>query len=153
MYDRNYYLAHREEIIARVKKWQEENPERYRRSLKRCRKKNLPKYKIQNKFYRCANWDKIQKKHQEYMDNNKDKFLAYIKKYREENIDKIRAYDVQRKANKRYSKIQNWSIYYEIQNGRFKWFARKGKYEIFDDKINGFPTLRSAQLNAKYVLG
>ena len=153
MYDRNYYLAHREKLLAQGKKWRDDNSKRYKRVLKRCRKRNALKYKIQHKLYRCSNWDKIQQKHEEYMNNNREKFLAYIKKYREENGDKIRAKDVRRKANKRYSKIQNWSVYYENQNGRFKWFARKNNYQIFDDKINGFPTLRSAQLNAKYVLG
>ena len=153
MYDRNYYLAHREEILARIKKWQKENPNRCRRIFKRCFRNNALKYKTRQKLYRCANWGKIEKKHQEYIENNKEKILAYRKKYREENKDKIRAYNIQHKANKRYSNIQNWAVYYQFQNGRFKWFARRNNYQISDDKINGFPTLRSAQLNAKYVLG
>ena len=36
MYNKDYYLAHREEILARAKKWREEHPEQYRKALKRC---------------------------------------------------------------------------------------------------------------------
>ena len=63
MYDKNYYLAHREEILARAKKWREDHPEQYRKALKRCVKRNGLKYKIQQKLYRCANWLKITDKH------------------------------------------------------------------------------------------
>ena len=153
MYDRKYYLAHREKILAQGKKWREENSELYKKIFKKSFKKNLLKNRAKQKLYRCANWDKIQKKHQEYIDNNKDKFLAYMKRYREENKRKLRAYNIQHKANKRYANIQNWAVYYQNENGRFKWSAKKDNYIISDDKINGFPTLRSAQLNAKYVLG
>lgn len=153
MYDRNYYLAHREKILAQGKKWREENSELYKKIYKRSFRKNLLKNRVKQKLYRCANWDKIQKKHQEYIDNNREKILAYKRIYRAINRRKLRAYNVRYKANKRYSNIQNWAVYYQNQNGRFKWSAIRNNYQISDDKINGFPTLRSAQMNAKFVLG
>ena len=152
MYYKDYYLAHREEILARAKKWREEHPEQYKKALKRCIKRNGLKYKIQQKLYRCANWVKITTKHQEYINNNREKFAVYLEKYRTENERKIRAYNIQHKARKRYAKIKDWAVYYEIQNGRFKWVAEKGKFKIYDDKVKGFPSLRSAYLNAKRAL-
>jgi hypothetical protein len=153
MYDKNYYLAHREEILARAKKWREDHPEQYRKALKRCVKRNGLKYKIQQKLYRCANWGKIQQQQKEYYDNNKDNILERCKKYRLAHILKMRAVDLRNKTRKRYQKIKDWSISYEIQNGRFRWHATKGKYNFSDDKENGFPSLHSAYKNAIKYLG
>ena len=152
MYDKNYYLKHREEILARVKKWREEHPEQYRKALKRCVKRNGLKYKIRQKIYRCSNWQKIEKQLKNYYVENRDKILERIKQYRQENEDKLRRKRKEYKLRKRYANISGWVVYYEIQEGRFKWVAEKSNYKITDEKTNGFPSLRSAYLNAKRVL-
>ena len=153
MYNKDYYLAHREEILARAKKWREEHPEKYKKALKRCVKRNGLKYKIQQKLYRCMNWLKISDKQREYIKNNREKLENYRKKYREENIRRLRSYDKKYKTKKRYANINNWAVYYEIQNTRFYWTAIKDKFKITDEKENGFPSLHSAYKNAKRVLG
>ena len=152
MYNKEYYLAHREEILARAKKWREDHPERYRKALKRCVKRNGLKYKIQQKRYRCANWDKIQQQQKEYYNANKDSVLERCKKYYLAHILKIKVAALRNKTRKRYKKIKDWSISYEIQNARFHWSAIKDKFKITDDKEDGFPSLRSAYKNAKRVL-
>lgn len=153
MYDKNYYLAHREEILARAKKWREDHPEQYRKALKRCVKRNGLKYKIQQKLYRCSNWLKITDKHREYLANNREKVQDYLKNYRQENARRLQSYNISYKTKKRYANIKKWAVYYEIQNARFHWSAIKDKFKISDDKENGFPSLRSAYKNAKRVLG
>lgn len=48
-YQRQYYIAHREKIKARVKKWNEDNPGAHGRWLKAWKKANPDKYKAQKK--------------------------------------------------------------------------------------------------------
>ena len=153
MYDKNYYLAHREDILARAKKWREEHPEQYKKALKRCIKRNKLKYALTHKLYRCARGIDLLLKKKDYYLRNREKIQARTKQYREENIITRRLYDVQRRFKKRASKINGWSIFYEIQNDRFYWSAIKDKFKISDEKENGFPSLHSAYKNAKRVLG
>ncbi len=153
MYDKNYYLAHREEILARVKKWREEHPEKYKKALKKCVKHNGVKYKIQQKLYRYTNWNKIEQQIRDYYEKNKDRILEHNKQYRKENEEKLRRLRQKYKLKKRHGNIGDWVIYYEIQNARFHWSAIKDKFKITDDNENGFPSLHSAYKNAKRVLG
>ena len=153
MYDKDYYLAHREEILTRTRKWREAHPEKYRRALKRCIKRNGLKYKVQQKNYRCANWNKIEEKNKTYYATHHERVLSRAKQYRKENAKKLRRKRNEYKRRIRYQNISGWVIDYEIQNGRFRWVGRKGKYKISDEKEQGFPTMRSAYLNAKRMLG
>lgn len=153
MYDKNYYLTHREETLARVKKWREEHPEQYRKALKKCVKRNGLKYKIQQKIYRCANWCKIELQQKGYYEKNRDKIKERNKQYRQTNEDKLRRMRQKYKLKKRYAHISGWVITYEIQEGRFRWSAIKGKFKITDEKESGFPTMHSAYKNATKCLG
>lgn len=153
MYDKNYYLAHREEILARAKKWREEHPEQYRKALKRCVKRNKMKYALTHKLYRCARGLDLLLKRKEHYLRNKEKVCAQVREYRTKNIVKARISELRRKAKKRLSLIDGWSLVYEIQNDRFHWVAKKDKFKITDDTENGFPSLHSAYKNAKRALG
>ena len=153
MYNKEYYLAHREEILARAKKWREEHPEQYRKALKRCVKRNSLKYKIQQKLYRCTNWGKIELQQKDYYEQNRDKVIERTKRYRQANEEKLRRYRQKYKLKKRYENISGWVVSYEKQNDRFRWKANKGNFRISDEKERGFPTMHSAYKNAVKYLG
>ena len=153
MYSKDYYLAHKEKILARAKKWREEHPEEYKKILKRCVKRNGLKYKIQQKLYRYANWDKIEQQQKNYYEENRSKVIDRVKRYRQQNEEKLRQYHRKYKLKKRYENISGWVVSYENQNERFHWVAVKKNYKITDDKENGFPSLHSAYKNAVKYLG
>ncbi|MBP5403824.1 MAG: hypothetical protein J6Y17_01890 [Elusimicrobiaceae bacterium] len=153
MYDKNYYLAHREEILARAKKWREEHPEQYRKALKKCVKRNGLKYKIQQKMYQCAKGMQVLLSKKQYYLEHKEEILAKVKKYKQDNPEKIKAYNAQLYAKKKYGLIDGWKVFYEIQNTRFHWTAFKDKFKLTDDKESGFPTIHSAYKNAVKYLG
>lgn len=153
MYDRRYYLAHREEILARAKKWREENPDRYQRIRQRCFKRNKDKYTAQQKLYRYENHDKIEQQQKVYYALNRDVILEKLKEYRKKNADKIFRQRQRFRELKKYSNIDGWCVYYENQGTRFHWKAKKGTFKFHDDKEQGFPSLFSAYKNALKCLG
>lgn len=153
MYDKNYYLAHREEILARAKKWRKEHPERCKEILKKCLLRNKRKYELKRKLYDYNNCSKLEEYRKEYYSKNRQKLLEKKRLYRIVMADKIHKYNVQYSAKKRYQNIDGWKVKYEFQNGRFHWLAVKDKYKLFDEKENGFPTLHSAYKNAIKYLG
>ena len=153
MYDRRYYLAHKEELLARAKKWREDNPDRYQKVRQRCLKRNKDKYTAQQKQYRYDNHEKIEQRQKEYYTENRDKILKKLKIYRKENADKIFRQRQRYRELKKYANIDGWCVYYEKQGDRYHWKAKKEKHVFSDDKEKGFPTMFSAYKNALKYLG
>jgi hypothetical protein len=87
--DRNYYLAHRQEICAKSAEYRKQNIERVREQQREYYKKNR---------------DKISAYKKEYAKKNADKLKEYRKANRERRIQQKRKWD---KANK------SWRIYYD----------------------------------------
>jgi len=153
MYNKEYYLTHREEILARAKKWREEHPEQYKKALKRCVAKNRDKYNSQKKIYFMRNWEKIYQQQKKHYLENREHILERVKQYRKQNSEKIRLYGLRLRTKKKFSNINGWTVSYEIQNGCFRWVAIKGNCKITDEREHGFPTLHTAQKNAMSLLG
>jgi hypothetical protein len=119
---KEYYLKHREEILARAKQYRIENKEKVRgnkrksyhknrtRILEQQRhynKQNKEQNRIRSKEYQINNKEKLKKQKRKSYLKNKEKIIAKCKQYRLDNIEKIRIrtkkYRVNNKEQKRES--------------------------------------------------
>jgi hypothetical protein len=80
---REYYIANKEKIIARSKKYREDNPERIRLSKQKWRDANKDLIKAQHGRWSEQNKERIQKKKREYYLANREKIIAQSKKNKE----------------------------------------------------------------------
>ena len=74
-YHRDYYLAHKEKIIAYARQWQKDNPEKVKEIAKRRKPRKLdPPYR---KKYYGKNRIKILQQHRDYFRQNPEKVKAW----------------------------------------------------------------------------
>ena len=86
-YDKAYFKANKDKILAQNKAWYEAN----KNEKKAYYEANKDKIKARKKAYFKANKDKILAQQKEYYEASKDKILARSKAYNEANKDKILA--------------------------------------------------------------
>lgn len=95
---RKYYLKNRDTVIARSKKWKEDNPERRK------------KWKILNKKKHAEYAKKYDKK---YREKNKERISSTKKKYREDNKSRLKEYFRENYMKNRKKKLAKSKVYYQ----------------------------------------
>ncbi len=91
-YQRKYYLAHRDSILAKVKKYQLINREHKKSYLKAYHIVNADKAKVQSKAYRRKNKEKIKAWKKAYYITNGERLKREDKTYRINHKEQVKKY-------------------------------------------------------------
>lgn len=86
---REYYLKNRQTIIARVKKYTQENLESKKRYWREYNLENKQRKQEYKKRYRKENLQKILQKNREYREKNREKIKIFFREYRKKNKDLV----------------------------------------------------------------
>lgn len=145
-YDKAYYKANKEKILARCKEYREANKD----NIHLYQKQYCIKHKACRSDYYKANKEKLQAQMKVYKEINKDKLKAQRKVFHEANREKHKIYAknynaINKEKNKEYKKsyyLANKEIindrkrnYYEKNKDKIKAWAKK-YYEANKDKMN-----------------
>jgi len=82
---KEYYLAHREECLAKNRAWKSENKDK----LKAWEKENREKRTEQKREWARANKDKRNKGNKEYRQNHREKMALQCREWRNKNPEKL----------------------------------------------------------------
>lgn len=118
-YDRRWYIARREEVLARMSHWRQENPD-YNKSWYKSnpdyycqyRKDNREKVNAHSCYWKQNNPEKVAATRRRYREANREEILAglhrwqeanpdYYRRYQQENPDKVAAINARRRAHKK----------------------------------------------------
>lgn len=125
---KTYYELHRDEIIARVARWQKDNPEKHKEHNRKYLETHRQAKNKRSAEYKRENIEVVRKKGREHYHKNKDKYVAYRKahasKIKEANkayhksmpsevLEKKRAYDkeyAKRNRGKLSARMKAWRL-------------------------------------------
>lgn len=91
LYNKQYREKHRTLLIARKRKWDQENKAHRIAYAKSYRSDNKQKISIHKKAFYQENAEKLKAKSKEWCNNNKDHKKAYLKQWKRENADLVKA--------------------------------------------------------------
>ena len=80
-YNKQYYIKHREKLLADNKKWRKDNPEKESEHHKRYYNNNKEKMLAYNKQWQKDNPEKIKNNHKKYRENNAEKIVIRRTQY------------------------------------------------------------------------
>lgn len=87
-------------VKARAKKWQKENPQRFRASVGRWQRENPERFRASVKKWQKENSSKFRATVKRWQEKNPDKLLANVKKWQKENPHKLVANNIKYQLTK-----------------------------------------------------